>query len=107
MVNVLDNIPKPLRHHFIRGYFDGDGCISSGLVSSKKRWLAVSMLGTYEFLEAIRAEINLSAGKVAKKPGTNVYKLSYHGKNRMFQMKDYLYKNASVYFPRKFDKFIW
>lgn len=27
-ISISDNIPKELQGHFIRGYFDGDGCIT-------------------------------------------------------------------------------
>lgn len=39
-------VPKHLIHHFMRGYFDGDGCVTSG-----QGQLRFSVIGTKLFLE--------------------------------------------------------
>ena len=44
-------VPKQLITHFIRGYVDGDGCISFCNVKDLK----ISIIGTIEFLTSIRA----------------------------------------------------
>lgn len=47
----LEKIPKEYLHHFWRGYFDGDGCISY----SKDKEYRVSVCGyNYELIEQIR-----------------------------------------------------
>lgn len=38
---VLDTIPVELHHHFYRGYFDGDGCITSQLAKGKYRGYSI------------------------------------------------------------------
>lgn len=43
-------IDNELINHFIRGYFDGDGCVS---FNSKTKVYAVCILGTKEILEYI------------------------------------------------------
>jgi intein/homing endonuclease len=42
-----------LTRHFIRGYFDGDGCISYAIINNKVQ-PRVSLLGTKSFLTTIK-----------------------------------------------------
>ena len=99
-------VPKELMPHFIRGYFDGDGCISlQDLVHSVRKY--VSLLGTKEFLEGLIKETNI-AGTVLKKEkrtASNTYQLTWHKKEGN-EMLDYMYGNASVYLQRKYNKYL-
>ena len=91
-----------LVYHFIRGYVDGDGC----LTFSKSRRLELNILGTKEFLEGIR---NIFPNKFAsihkiKRLTTNVYKISNCG-NNADEVSYKLYNNATIYLDRKFNRF--
>ena len=33
----IPNIPRELIRHFVRGYFDGDGCITGGVYKDKNK----------------------------------------------------------------------
>jgi intein/homing endonuclease len=48
-ISIFDN--KNLIVHFIRGYFDGDGCISYGNKSHTK--CSINIVGTYDFLNTL------------------------------------------------------
>ncbi|MBQ0141034.1 MAG: LAGLIDADG family homing endonuclease, partial [Kurthia sp.] len=94
-----------LINHFIRGYFDGDGCLikvkrKSGIKPSS------SLLGTFEFLSKVKEILELQGFDVSKlifhpeKPKT--YELDIHAKSR-YSFLDYLYKGANIYLDRKFQ----
>lgn len=53
-INIFKN--KNLIRHFIRGYFDGDGCISYG--NKEHTYPIVSILGTKDFLDGIQKIYN-------------------------------------------------
>ena len=104
-------VPKEYQSHFIRGYFDGDGCLSINLSKQSYRF---SILGTKEFLTTI-ADIfkngidedfscNLSK---RKKDDTNNYTLRYGGINRTYKIMNYLYKDSSekIYLQRKYENY--
>lgn len=90
--------------HFIRGYVDGDGCISIF-----QGYSTISIIGTLEFLEGIkRCFPNLftnSYRKDKRRANSNTYSLQLEGK-KAAEFGDMLYKNATVYLQRKYDKFI-
>lgn len=101
-----DIIPKELMSHFIRGYFDGDGCISvQQLVHSIRKH--VSLLGTKEFLEGLVKEAGLTGTIVKKEKRTesNTYQIALT-KGEGNKLLDYMYKNASIYLQRKYDKYL-
>ncbi len=97
-------INEDLTNHFIRGYFDGDGCI---YLNKDKNYYKVSFAGTYDFLSNIQKIINKNIGlnftKILKQH--NIFSLQYSGKNNCLKIKDYLYNNATIFLNRKRDKF--
>ena len=50
-----NQVPKELQRHFIRGYFDGDGSISTPKNSygPRKNGRTISFIGTQDFLQSI------------------------------------------------------
>lgn len=103
---TYDIVPHKLMPHFIRGYFDGDGCISlHDLVHSVRRY--VSLLGTKEFLEGLVKETGIKGAIIKKEKRTtsNTYTLTWH-KKEGDMMLDYMYKEASVYLQRKYNKYL-
>lgn len=93
---------KNLVYDFIRGYVDGDGC----LTFSKSGRLELSILGTKEFLSGI---LNIFPNKFKslhkiKRLSTNVYKISNCGDNADY-VTSILYKNANIYLERKYNRF--
>ena len=65
---------KSLIRHFIRGYWDGDGCLSW---SNKEHTSpSVSVVGTKEFLYSILYYLNLKQYKLQNKKDSKSYQLS-------------------------------
>ena len=91
-----------LVYPFIRGYIDGDGC----LTFSKAGRLELSILGTKEFLEGIRLIFPNKFASIhkIKRLKTNVYKISNCG-NNADEVSYKLYNNATIYLDRKFNRF--
>ena len=101
-----NEVPKQLLHHFIRGYFDGDGCISI----TKKYRPCLSFLGTLEMITWIQNIIDESIGKEKKNKlrhiGTaNTYQLAYGGKQQILKIYDFLYNDTTIFLKRKDAKF--
>jgi hypothetical protein len=99
-------VPKHLVHHFIRGYFDGDGSITviNTPHSVKGQF---TLAGNENFLLKIQniliENCNLSKTKL-RNPG-NISVLVYSGRYQLQRIRDYLYKDATIYLDRKFLKF--
>ncbi|MBU4590569.1 MAG: hypothetical protein KKG01_06560 [Candidatus Omnitrophica bacterium] len=84
----LPKIPQERFNHFIRGYFDGDGCVSYGFYRRRGRNKKTFTISTYfissskEFLDNISKKLNayidVGLGCISKHTGN--HKLS-HSKN--------------------------
>ena len=93
--------------HFIRGYVDGDGCLTIFKDGDKLR-TRLTMLGTESFLNSINYLFS-NKGYIRNKSTENYT-------NQAFELKfsdipsriiaRYLYENATIYLDRKYEKFL-
>lgn len=106
---ILDIIPDGLRRHYVRGYFDGDGCLSysrrkrpDGKKRKNKDWY-FNIVCKYNYPLVIYDKWISPAAGVTKMPKERktVFSLVYNGNNRVNDVLDWLYKDATIYLDRK------
>ena len=99
-INIFSD--KNLVYHFIRGYVDGDGC----LTFSKNGRLGLNIVGTKEMLEGIISIFpdNFRSVRKIKRLKTNVYTIGNCGHNADIVCNK-LYKDALIYLDRKYNRF--
>ena len=92
-----------LLRHFMRGYFDGDGTI----YAPKKKQPCFSIVSTYDFCNVYNQMLVQHAGVNLTKIQCNrgLYYCSHGGKNQVRKIFDFLYKDATIYMERKYQKF--
>jgi hypothetical protein len=97
-------VPKTLIRHFIRGYFDGDGCISH--LKNNQNSFSISLLGTFEFLTSILSEYKLSKTLIRKDKRiiTNTFILNFK-RTEGLEFLYKLYNNSNIFLDRKKEKF--
>lgn len=89
-----DNIDKDNIHHFIRGYFDGDGSFTK----------IYDIIGTESFLKSL---INILPFKCEHSFYKPKDENSYYLRIRTKSLKDFfefMYKDATIYLERKYEK---
>lgn len=100
--NIFSN--KKLIKHFIRGYVDGDGCLT--IINNKNP--CISILGTTSFLEGLQKAMGLKKNRKLSKnnysSSSDTMVLSFNGKSAVY-IADYLYKDSIIYLDRKFEKY--
>lgn len=79
-----------LLKHFIRGYFDGDGCICL----SKKFLRAVQL--------TLIAQCDLNPTKIGKR--NKIHQLTYGGRLNVLKISTFLYEGATAWLDRKRTK---
>ena len=120
-------VPEKYMNAFIRGYFDGDGCIWEGkrkimLVKDKERKsgererivhnVKFTITGNYEFINELqnylckqlgfkKTKLNFSKAKTKK----HICTMEYSGRKQIQSFFDYIYKDATVYEKSKRKKF--
>ena len=104
-------LPNKYRRHFLRGFFDGDGCISYSTDQHGYYHIKVSIVGIKSFLESI-SNILIEDNILKYPPGiykssaSFTYSLDISGKNNVEKIFNYFYNDANIYLKRKNDKFI-
>lgn len=100
------NIDKNLYADFIRGYFDGDGCIYENKKNNGLSSIAANFTcGSIEFLEDLRAilyENGIYSYIVTWKD--KAPKLVIGGMKNVHHFLYYIYKNKTTYLDRKWNK---
>ena len=98
-------LSKNLIRHFIRGYFDGDGCIH---ISKKEKTYHFSIAGTRRLLRPIQKILikNCGLNKTKIMQKRNTYYLAYCGRIQVPRILDYLYKDSITYLDRKYKKYL-
>ena len=103
-------VSKEYKRDWLRGFFDGDGCISITQMNNKPH-IVTTITGIEEMLKDI--SYFLLSEKILRKEPTyqkdkrssacNIY---IHGTDTNKEWLDYLYKDASIYLDRKYKKYI-
>ncbi|MFZ4795936.1 MAG: LAGLIDADG family homing endonuclease [Bacteroidia bacterium] len=108
IVTYPNTIPENLQSHFIRGLLDGDGCI----YVSKNRFI-VDFVGTHMLLNGVKNIINdifrmniLFSFYKGKKHKDTICSMRINKKNDVKKFLDFIYKDSTIYFNRKKDKYI-
>ena len=103
-----EQVPEDLIHHFMRGYFDGDGCITYG-----QGQLRFSVIGTPEFLNDYEAYLLTALNRTTVNKRLrrfdwteNTETINYSGNKQVNKIFNFLYKNATIYLERKYAKYI-
>jgi hypothetical protein len=99
-----------LYSHFIRGYFDGDGSIVR-----YKNDFCISLISTENFCNSVNSiileQLNI-VGKINKDKemlarGNDITSiLLYQGNRRVQKILDWLYKDATIYLERKYQRYL-
>ena len=93
-----------LLRHFIRGYFDGDGCVSI----NSNNIIQVNFVGTNEVLNGISNYLydnNIIYRKPSIYKKGKAFEMYIYGADTIKQFFHFLYDNSNIYLDRKYNKF--
>lgn len=98
------HIPKKLVRHFVRGYFDGDGCIYI-----HQDQLGIMIISTKEMVEHIVHLLNDLGikGHIShpERYTDNTHRLDFGGSRQVKKFCDWIYEGANIYLDRKHELF--
>ena len=105
---TMPNIPENLFSHFIRGFFDGGGCLAHGTTKYKNKTQDVIKAdftcGSIEFINSLRSILfdnGINSHVVSER---NHYRLRIGGLKNTHEFLEYIYKDATIYLDRKYEK---
>lgn len=103
-----EQVPQYLIKHFIRGYFDGDGCIvryktsklnKNGTIYHRFAY-ELKFLGTFDMMNGVMNYFGIP-NKITSE--TKIYKLRYQHKAKIKYVLECMYKDATIFLDRKYN----
>lgn len=97
------HLDDTLFFHFIRGYFDGDGCICG------RKQLKFSLVSTKDFLDIVKHKIENKLNIHCSESvcyNKKTWTLTVHGNKQVKKLLDFIYEDASLYLERKHTRYI-
>lgn len=97
-----------LIRHFVRGYFDGDGCVSR--IERTRKWHTLTA-GTYEFCSSLSLILNsMFVNNNVRQPkqseGKNTYIISTSANLSTYKFLSWLYQDCDMKMPRKYNRYL-
>lgn len=104
---LIDKIPdmnEALKIHFVRGFFDGDGCISYANKRKDDTYnVSINITGNEKMLKSIVKYFNTNIN-LTPKQGTEILVARWNAVESTRILK-LMYDNASVYLDRKYERY--
>jgi len=101
-------VDPELQRHFIRGYFDGDGGLKCQIDNSNSYTFQIT--STLEFCQNVDKVINtqltihFTYDNSCENGITNTIRVT--GNRQVLALMNWLYKDATIYFERKYQKYL-
>lgn len=106
---TMEQVPMELIHHFIRGYFDGDGCLSYTNTDTNKNYYKVKILGTDDFLDGINEFlINKNIANIKhyfKRKEYQAVSSMELNETQSLNLLNCLYQDATISLDRKYNRY--
>ena len=98
---------KDLIRHYIRGYFDGDGCLCFTNQSFNINFITASKILNNDVANILRLEnFNYCERSYVNDFGTTMYRLDIYRQQDKINFLDWIYGDCNIYLDRKYKKYL-
>ena len=104
-VTKYPKIKDIFNRHFIRGVFDGDGCLSSSKQTKNYLKYTFSIVGSESLILSIKEIIEQQNIKVGYGSCRSIKRLYICGNQQIGRLLNWIYSDSSVFLDRKFIKY--
>jgi intein-encoded DNA endonuclease-like protein len=95
-----------LIRHYIRGYFDGDGCFTFTNKSFHINFVTASKMLNEDVAKILKSEkFNFNKSSYVSDFGTTMYKIDICRFNDKINFLDWIYQDSNIYLDRKHKKY--
>jgi hypothetical protein len=102
--SIMNYVPENLVRHFLRGYFDGDGCISWDKRYKSGSKSTIHVAGNLDFLEnSFNKYFPTNCTLRLYKKSTKCYDYTIQDKKQVLKFLAFLYNDAKIYLERKYN----
>ena len=103
----LPCLREDLIRHYIRGYFDGDGCFTFTNKSFHINFITASKVLNDDLLQILKSEnFNPIENGYVNDFNTYMYRLDICRKQEKLRFLDWIYQDSNIYLDRKYKKYL-
>lgn len=103
----IPKIPSNLLRHYLRGYFDGDGCFCLTNKSFGVSFITASKFLNEDIKNVLKSlNIPYSTNEYISEYDTQIYRIYVYKTDDKLKLLDYMYKDSSIYLDRKYKKYL-
>lgn len=112
LILEFPELSDDLYSHFLRGYFDGDGCLNRSYRNDGKLPnYSIGIVSTYNFLKdaqnCIIEHLNIPCGGISQTYDNGITSvLTICGKQQTKMIMDWMYKDADLFLARKYSRYL-
>ena len=107
VIKYLNTLPKELERNYIRGYFDGNGCLSISKVN-ENNFRCDFTSGSKDYILGLKNALENEGfdSYIYECKDKHCYRLNINGgKKGCLKFLDYMYKDSTIYLDRKFNRY--
>lgn len=103
----IPNLNRDLLRHYMRGYFDGDGCFTLTNKTFHINFITASERLNNDIVEVLRKEdIYVTESSYVNEFGTTMFRPSIYRNNNKLKFLDWIYRDCTIYLDRKYNKYL-
>ena len=103
----VPDLKSNLLRHFMRGYYDGDGCLSLTDKSFNVGFTTASKFLNDDLIRILKSQkINFTCGSYVTEFDTQMYTISINRKEDKFAFLNWIYGDCLIYLDRKYKKYL-
>ena len=103
----IPNLRDDLIRHYVRGYFDGDGCLCFTNQSFHINFITASKMLNDDISKILKLEnFHFTENNYLNDYNTTMYKIDIHRQHDKINFLDWIYKDSNIYLDRKYKKYL-
>lgn len=103
----IPHLRKDLIRHYIRGYFDGDGCFTFTNKSFHINFITASKILNDDIAKILKSEgFNFTENNYINSFDTIMYKINIYRQHDKINFLDWIYQDCNMYLDRKYKKYL-
>ena len=103
----VPNLRQDLIRHYIRGYFDGDGCFTFTNKTFHINFITASKMLNDDISRILNLEkFNFIENSYINDFNTTMYKIDIYRNNDRLKFLDWIYQDCNIYLDRKYKKYL-
>lgn len=104
MIVSYPNIDSKFDRFFIKGIFDGDGCLTYSMDGNYRRY-TFSIVGSYDLMKTLQSILSKNDVNIKFRKMKSIYSVYIRGNRQIIKILDWLYNETTTHLDRKYEKY--